>query len=385
MRERALELAAVYGELARAHEGLDRQSYLDASSKIAAEPQERKLAAGLQKLVLDRCTFEEQAALDPATLRKEIFARAAEARRTLADGHRFDRENLLAGAAATFACTPEALEQTLYADLPSAHILRKVAVPSPERLVALFELGQVEAVLLRATRLRVRLSDAAPDAYRHLFRKLKFLQLLFTLVWDNDTYVLDVDGPVSLFESSTRYGLKLALALPAIRACGTWRVDAEILWGHDRRPLGFSIAGAAPPGLESEAMAELPEPLRLLVDRTNELATPWRASPSTQILDLPGLGVVVPDLSFTHASGQVVHFELLGFWSRDAVWRRVELAEAGLPEPIVFGVSKNLRVSESVLDDEHIPAALYVFANIPSAKAVLQKIEAVAKRAGLAG
>jgi hypothetical protein len=67
----------------------------------------------------------------------------------------------------------------------------------------------------------------------------------------------------------------------------------------------------------------------------------------------------------------------MGFWSRDAVWKRVELVERGLPYPIVFAVSKHLRVSEQALDAE-LPGALLVYSKVMSARAVLEKVDAVA-------
>jgi predicted nuclease of restriction endonuclease-like RecB superfamily len=73
-----------------------------------------------------------------------------------------------------------------------------------------------------------------------------------------------------------------------------------------------------------------------------------------------------------------VYLELMGYWSRDAVFRRVELVERGLEERIVFALSSKLRVSEQVLDSEH--AALYVFRGKPSARAVEQKLNEVARR-----
>jgi hypothetical protein len=70
---------------------------------------------------------------------------------------------------------------------------------------------------------------------------------------------------------------------------------------------------------------------------------------------------------------------VLGFWSRSAVWKRVEMVEAGLPHPIVFAVSKHLRVSEEVLGSD-TPAALYIYARTMNARAVLERVEAVAGR-----
>ena len=88
----------------------------------------------------------------------------------------------------------------------------------------------------------------------------------------------------------------------------------------------------------------------------------------------------VPDLEFVHREdGQRVYLEVLGFWSRAAVWKRIELAEAGLPCPVVFAVSKHLRVSEDALPAE-VPAALYVYARTLNARAILEHVAAVAAK-----
>jgi hypothetical protein len=87
----------------------------------------------------------------------------------------------------------------------------------------------------------------------------------------------------------------------------------------------------------------------------------------------------VPDVQFVHQeTGQTVYLEVLGFWSRDAVWKRIELAHKGLAA-VVFAVSKHLRVSEAALD-EGLPAALYVYARVMNAHAVLQRVQEVAAR-----
>ena len=70
----------------------------------------------------------------------------------------------------------------------------------------------------------------------------------------------------------------------------------------------------------------------------------------------------------------MVCIEVLGFWSRDAVWRRIELAQQGLPVPVIFVVSKHLRVSEEVLDDS-LEGEIYVYKNSMRPRAVLERLE----------
>jgi predicted nuclease of restriction endonuclease-like RecB superfamily len=250
------------------------------------------------------------------------------------------------------------------------------------RLVDVYDLAQAQAVLLRAARVTVDVECRAPGAYRALFHKLKFLRLLYSIEPRREGgYRIELDGPFSLFESVTKYGLQLALALPAIRACDAWTLTADLRWGKERVPLTLRLEG------QTSANASEPDPPRLsdevarLIADLGAIETPWQVSPSTDILNLPGAGLCVPDLVFQHAeSGECVYLEVLGFWSRQAVWRRVELVERGLQQRILFAVSQHLRVSEEALGDEQL-SALYVYKRVMSARTILERIELLANRA----
>ena len=371
--------------LVRAHVGLPRGVMLEAWNQIAPGPAENRLARALFKLALDACQFEEGSAMEPIDLRREIFTRAAIER---GSGRDFDRVTLLDEIAKARGVEADALEEALYSDLPSAHVLRRADLPSADGMLARHELASHQAVLLRAVRVQARVFSANAGGYRALFRSLKFHRLLcaITKLERGAGYAIDIDGPFSLFEQTTKYGLRLALALPAIMACDTWDVSAELRWGKDRRPLRYHLRGG---GESSHAdLTNLPDEVAALLSDLRQQESPWQASPSDSILALPGIGVCVPDLEFVHRqSGQRVFLEVLGFWSRAAVWKRVEMAEAGLPCPMVFAVSKHLRVSEDVLPAD-APAALYVYARTMNARAVLERVEAVAstrERCGTGG
>jgi len=381
-RPRARELADTILALARAHVGLPRGALLEAWRQVATTPAENRLARALCKLALDACEFDEGTALDPVELRREVFLAAAQARGQGASGD-FDRDRLFAEVARRRGLDVEALEHALYADLPSAHLLRKADLPSPDGLLAHFELASQQAVLLRAVRVQARVLCASSPGYRALFRKLKFHRLLYTVTKldPGAGYALDIDGPYSLFEQTTKYGLGLALALPAIMACDTWELAAEVRWGKDRRPLRYHLRGGRDDlCAEAPGRPGLPDDVAVLLADLRGLESEFSVSPAEDILDLPGIGVCVPDLIFVHrASKARVFFEVLGFWSRAAVWKRVEMATAGLPHPIVFAVGKHLRVSEEVLAGDAC-AALYVYARTMNARVVLERVEQVAKQ-----
>ena len=421
-RARVEELAGVYLDIARAHVGRSREELEATWRAVQVAPRERRLGDGVLKLVSDRCVFETPAEVDPAELRAQVFLRASAARRAPAaapapapdgDGQLpsrgegiIDRAAIVAAVARERGVSVEDIDRWLYADLHGAERLCQVTPIRPAQLAAGYDQAQAQAVLLRATKVVADVSSPDPGAYRHLFRKLKFLRLLHAIRATPTGYRVEIDGPFSLFQAVTKYGLQLALALPAIAACGRWRLEADVLWGKERRPVIFRTGGDAGAPLDPAAPRSdpgLPDDVAALLERVAARDGSWMASPATVILDLPGAGVCVPDLVFRRrppvgpapgsgAPGSAskgsaastaspeVYLEVMGFWSRDAVWRRVELVERGLPHRILFAVSKHLRVSEAALGDD-LPGSLYVYARTLDARAVLDHVERLAARA----
>lgn len=376
-RARALEIAAGYLAVARSSIGERRFDLEAAWDSVPITAREKRLADGLRKLVDDAVVFEARSTVDPVRARSDVFLAASAARR---HGN-FDRAATLDAVARCNAVTPEDLEHSLYADLRSEERLTSVPALSTEQIVARYDHGQVQAVLLRAVRVVADVRCATPLAYRALFRQLKFRRLLHRISpAPAGGHRIEIDGPFSLFESVTKYGLELALALPALEACDELTLVAEIRWGKDRTPLAFRHEKQGGTGLRSEGSPRLRDDVAALVDSFARLASPWRVAEASEVLDLPGIGVCIPDLLFERPSdGRRVHFEALGFWSRDAVWKRIELARQGLSTPVLFAVSSRLRVSEQALPDD-VPSALYVYKGTMSPRAILQKLEALANR-----
>src|SRR5690606_14619105 len=88
-------------------------------------------------------------------------------------------------------------------------------VPDPDWLIARYNVALVQALLLRATEVRVRLVEPTVPRVRQLLRHVKFQQLLHHGRRDGDTLELVLDGPGALFRQSTRYGMQLASFFPA--------------------------------------------------------------------------------------------------------------------------------------------------------------------------
>jgi predicted nuclease of restriction endonuclease-like RecB superfamily len=375
-RVRACAIAEAILSEADEHVGRTREELALALETIDVEPRDERLKAGLAKLVDDRCTFEADEGLDPAELRGALFLRASAARRALPADARFDREVVVSAFAAERDLMPETLERSLFSDLRGAHVLHAVERCHPDALVEAWERGQAQAVLLRAVRVTVDVRCATPGATRALFHRLKFLRLLHTIEKTDDGHRLVIDGPFNLFESVTKYGLQLALVLPMLEGCEDWSLSADIRWGPERAPLVFRIQGGKS-GVPLEPPA-LPDEIASLVASLARLRTSWHVTRATTILDLPGVGLCVPDLVFERP-GARIYLEVMGYWSRDAVWRRIELVQQGLAEPILFAVSSRLRVSEGALDGD-APSGLYVYKGTMNASAIAERLEKLAAR-----
>lgn len=361
--------------------GRKRDELTEDLEDVIVPPRLLKALEGLKKLLFDRSEFASPQEVNPSELRALVFATASKMRAGLEEGARFERQIALIAAATETNLDIYHLDDVLYADLKGEQRLIKFIKVHPQRLLEEYTLGQEQAILLRASELNVRVSCQQPSTYRYLFRQLKFRRLLFEItpkyhhrgdhvlpaVFDDegapDEYEITISGPHNLFKSSTKYGLQLALILPTLRICDTWRLSAKVHWGKERMPLDFYLDHLSSASVVRDDMTEipLPEELETLLAQLKKHKSLWRARRSSKILHLPGIGVCIPDLVFSHPERRDrVYFEMMGYWSREAVWRRVELVESGLAERMIFAVSSRLRVSEKVLDDQ-LPSALLVY------------------------
>ncbi len=366
-RERVATLAAALTARAREEIGSLRDDVEEALRQTATALEEggdRRLAAAVGKLVRDGLRFEETAGETATELRRELFTQAAAARRG-AGLAPFDRAAFLDGFARARATTPPALEAALYADRPGAQRLLAVEVPAPALLAAGFEISEAQAVLLRATKIVAEVEAGDAALYRRLFRTLKFLRLLPVITPSRKARRLPGrDGRAAQPVSKRRPLRPLAGAgaagdrrlrpLEAGRRRSLGRgppPPAVSTGGGDQRRCRDRRATRSPTSSRpSSAPSSARRPTGRSIARPRSSISPGRASASPI------------SASCERADGARVHFELLGFWSREAVFRRIDLVRAGLPHKILFAASKSLRVGEALLDDTPSARALCLFA-----------------------
>jgi uncharacterized protein len=374
-RERMLPVAASVIEAFAASVGKARSELDELLAGVPKPARDRVTVLGLVKLCDDRCETTAPESLEPATVRRELFLRSAAAWRGSAS---FDRAGVLREAASALGVTTDEVELALFADLADAQVVRCFDRLSPEELLDRYDLALAQSVLLRAVRVEVDLEGEDPAAMRALFRAARFHGLVHTVTeLPGGGQRLVVDGPFSLFDSVQRYGLKLAIFLPHVLACPRFELRAEILHGAKRERLELRLEpkdGLAPGKLP--ATGARPE-LGAMVEAFEALGSEWKVSRSEQVIARPGEPVIVPDLVFVSSLTKTrVHLEAFGFWSRKAVWQRIEQIRAGLPERMLLVASKKLRVSEELLEESEA-SELYVYGAAISAREVLARLRAL--------
>ncbi len=334
---------------------------------------------GLAKLLDDRCEYETVADLPPDVVRECAFRLSAlEHALAAKEQRRFDRDRALLAVAAELGCSSEQADRTLLADLRDEQRILTFADLSPSALVHRYNVALAQSILLRSSAVEVRVYGETPARFRQLFRAVKFHRLICTIgPGQAGSYTLRLDGPLSLFSATQKYGVQLAGFLPTLLHCNAFELRAEVLWGAQRKPKTFTLN--ATDGLRSHTAdfgMYTPKELEILLANLRDQDTGWDVDADPQ--PLPAGGTTwVPDFALTHAkSGKTVHVELLGFWRKLDVDAHYKRLRAALPGRFVLVVSEAYRADEA--GEFATGPEVYRFKRTPVAAEVVKVAKAVA-------
>lgn len=337
------------------------------------------LHRGLAKLLRDRCTFETASPVPPEELRRAVFEAAAIARRQGSESGAFDRQAVLEPVAAARDLTVDAVEAGLFADLQDQQVLIDAQLPKARALLDRYNVALAQGVLLRARQLEIRVAGLSARDYEALFRQIRFHQLMHRVSRDGDGWCIILDGPISALQSSGRYGLAMAKFLPTLLHFGGWTLEARLAWGKRRRRYLFHLSAAQALRPHTKLGGRwLPDEVTALLPRITELAPDWSVRAGDVLIDLGGLGVLVPDLVFEHAeSGRVAYLEIFGFWNKGAVSKRVRLLDKHGPSNVVVAVLGSLAAGAAE-DLDKLPGKVLLFKRTILPKKVLRAVDDVA-------
>jgi uncharacterized protein len=340
-----------------------------------------RIVRALSKLLEERATWTSPTTADPYTIRTRIFELAAALPEPPAAEPGLlgapTREDVLSQVAAETGIEDPA--RLMYADRQGAQLLEGFEEPSPEELIARYNVAQVQGVLYAARELVVELGEGA-DA-RLVFHYVKLLGLIYALEPIPRGYRLRLDGPLSIFGATRKYGLRLAKFLPGLLLTSPWKLSATVEW-KDREV--YLELDSKTSGLESHYLGPREEheadPVREAFvrawERTKDTSG-WELEAGAGVLSFPERKTaLVPDFTLKRA-GERVYLEVLGFWSeRNLVERVGLLREAHKREHrVLVAVSEKLGASPEALS-EAVEGGVIPFKERLAPKAVLAALEA---------
>jgi predicted nuclease of restriction endonuclease-like RecB superfamily len=350
--------AAELVRLCAAHEGKERQELDAALEEYVGTGTDYRTLRGFIKLLLDRCEFATDSRIDPVELRRALFRKAAAQHPVPAEGDA--RAELILEVARELGCTPDEVVRGLYADLPERQRLTAFETLTESALLDLYNLAQAQALLYRCVALRLWIEPQGTEGYRELFGAIKAYRLIHTIKGNAEAgYEVLVNGPFSLFQRSQKYGVQMAVFLPALLLCARWRMRAEIV---------LKEGGTAFFELTSEQRRlrthYLPRslyetrPADQLAEAWANYDSPWTLEASSEVLDL-GESAFIPDFVLRHADGHVVFIEVLGFWTPAHLATRLAEFAHGRVRNFLLAAWDDLRGSREPLAP--VPANVLVF------------------------
>jgi predicted nuclease of restriction endonuclease-like RecB superfamily len=305
---------------------------------------------GLAAILDRRCTYVVDSKIDPMSTRVVVFEEASNRRVATLE----ERNQLLVELGTRMNVSPRDLEESLFKDLEDEQILSGFDAVDPELLVKSYNLSLAQTALFKS----VSMEFVASGNWKRIFRDIKRFGLMYSVekTGDNDDgYTIYLDGPLSLFKMTERYGTSLAKLLPTIVSGESWNFKADLI---DRRKnnriLRFEENKNAAPEFASLFFHE--EPVfdssveEKFASKFNSLNTGWvlRREPEPLIA---GRHVLIPDFSF-EKYGYKIFMEIVGFWTKEYIERKLsKLASLAPDTEIIVALNENLRCSESKLSE----------------------------------
>ena len=319
-----------YGELIDEVEGFEEINY--------------RLIRGLAQILERRCVIDTDSVLDPIAARRAVF----EESRGIITNEKM-RMEILVSAARKLSINPDDLEKALWADQEENLIVKNFRIITPENLLKEYNLSQAQTLLFKATGMEIRFEDN----YQPIFRKIKQLGLIYSIL-DDKIYL---DGPISLFKLTEKYGMALARLLPIIIMSSRWSSKASILkkTPQGKRIYYFTLDHTKKEILSTDSgIEETPGFDSVIEKEFYQLSfNGWMIRREPTILKA-GQHAFIPDFSMER-NGTKIYVEIIGYWTPEYLKNKIQkLNQLKEKENMVLLVDRNLACSGSEIKIDNL-------------------------------
>ena len=340
-----------------------------------------KLVRGLYALLERRCTFKSSDSnsdigindntvinptVDPPRIRKAVFEESSKRGFALTE---LERREIASSVASKFHLpSHDIVLRTMWSDLDDNLILEHFDTIDPEALVGWYNLSLMQTLLFNCTKLDFYISGGLN--WKRVLRTVKRLGLMYHLQQpqqqQENRIICSLEGPLSLFKLTDRYGTLLAKLLPSIiftsgkkgghgnygdDGGGEWHLDAWIVRKtmDGRKIFEFKISNNEIPelladpypsflhGFSTEKEEEGAIPSSPYYDhnsfdsaveekfakRFDQAETGWRLAREPDPLVLSNGGAFIPDFVFEKYDRKI-YLEIVGFWTKEYLERKLQ-------------------------------------------------------------
>ncbi len=296
----------------------------------------------------------KEAAVPPKTARAELFGAAC--------GRPSESEAVLRETAARLGVEPEALLDSLFADLPGERmILAPQASLSPSELALRCNLANVQGLLYRSTEVRLALEGNSRRVVQ--YSKLRGLicsvaerQVEPTGTGEAEAeaaglVLVRLSGPFALFRRTLLYGRALAGLVPQLGWCRRYRLRAHCVLGVGEGVLRLQSGDPILPAVEPKRYDSKLE-ARFAIEFV-------RAAPRWDLVREPrpfaaGGALVYPDFVLIHKDDPCRrwYLEIAGFWTADYLQKKLSRYRRARLENLILCIDVERGCSEEELPED---------------------------------
>ena len=322
-----------------------------------------KLVRGLSTLLDRRCQyriFDNDRAGDmagPVSVRKALFEESSRIALALTE---FDRDKVIDIVASKMNLSTSYIRQVMWSDLEENMILEQFSALGPNELLGWYNLSLMQTLLFNCTKLEFCVHEGVH--WKGVLRNVKRLGLMYNLqhnkvrneqlrndngnnnnyhaispVTHNDTIEADlvcsIDGPISLFKLTDRYGTSIAKLLPSIISSGKWSLNSWIVRKtmSGKKIYEFNISSLEVPSL-------LTDPYNgnkrfnsyfdscveeKFANRFEQVANGWRLIREPDPLIVSGGRAFIPDFMIQKYDKRI-YLEIVGFWTKEYLQKKIQ-------------------------------------------------------------
>ena len=200
----------------------------------------------------------------------------------------------------------------------------------------------------------LRVEFTASGNWKNIFRDVKRFGLIYSVERGSAGFKVSLDGPLSLFKMTERYGTSIAKILPQIVASDSWSIWAEILARSRGRVYTFEADGRELKSIilsatDAPAGGARPDQYDSTVEERFarsflSYGSGWTLKREPEPL-VAGTHVLIPDFSF-EKNGAKVYLEVVGFWTSDYLERKISKLKQVAGIDMIVAANQSLACSK---------------------------------------